>query len=117
MTQGTPDLILSLSTANLSCSEIGLGICSRYTSLNAFPGFTPSSWAYYGDDGKLFAESLRGIGTLYGETFGTGDVVGCKIAFGDRVTFTKNGTSLGEDRENLLPTYMKAYLALRRDCI
>jgi hypothetical protein len=61
------------------------------------PGWNPSSWGYHGDDGKFFAES--GTGTAYGDTFETGDVVGCHIDFDKGITFTKNDTSLGERRK------------------
>jgi hypothetical protein len=93
--QRTLYLMLSSSTANLCGSEIGLGVCSRHTSLNTLPGWRPSSWAYYGDDGRLFAESESK--TQRSETFGTGDIIGCQVSFNDGVTFTKNGTSLGKD--------------------
>lgn len=33
---------------------------------------------------------------LYGETFRTGDVIGCLFIPGDGMVFTKNGTSLGK---------------------
>jgi Ran-binding protein 9/10 len=77
---------------------IGLGICSGYTSLNALPGWELSSWGYHGDDGKLYAQSSKGI--TYSDTFGTGDVVGCLIAFDKGITFTKNGTPLGNESKN-----------------
>ena len=64
------------------------------------PGWELSSWGYHGDDGRLFAQS--GTGTTYSDTFGTGDLVGCHIAFDKGITFTKNGTSLGKDLEELL---------------
>jgi Ran-binding protein 9/10 len=63
------------------------------------PGWTSSSWGYHGDDGYSFAEST---GTPYGETFGTGDIVGCKISSDGNVVFTKNGTSLGKEQKYLL---------------
>jgi hypothetical protein len=61
------------------------------------PGWTPSSWGYHGDDGNIYAESVRG--KTYGSTFGTGDVVGCHITFARGITFTKNGISLGKGRK------------------
>ena len=80
--------------------EIGLGLCSGYTSLDAMPGWNHSSWGYHGDDGKFFAQS--GTGTTYGDTFGAGDVVGCHITFDKGVTFTKNGASFGKESEDFL---------------
>jgi Ran-binding protein 9/10 len=83
----------------MCCSrEIGLGLCSGFTSLDAFPGWTPASWAYYGDDGEFYAES--DTGKTYGDTFGTGDVVGCLVSFDRGITFTKNGTSLGKRKRS-----------------
>ena len=83
--------------ADLCCSRaIGLGLCSGFTSLDAMPGWDPSSWGYHGDDGKFFAESGRG--TTYGDKFGTGDVVGCHITADKGVIFTKNRTFLGKKR-------------------
>jgi Ran-binding protein 9/10 len=74
--------------------EIGLGLCSGFTSLDVFPGWTLGSWAYYGDDGEFYAE--LGTGITYGDKFGTGDVVGCYFSFDKGITFTKNGTPLGK---------------------
>jgi len=75
-------------------SEIGLGLCSRYTPLDTFPGWTSASWGYHGD-GFKFAE---GNGTQYGKTFKTGDIVGCKVRLKHDIIFTKNGASLGKCR-------------------
>src|SRR6266498_4634422 len=98
---GRPALSDYLCVADLYRSRvIGLGLCSGYTSLDAMPGWNPLSWGYHGDDGNFFAES--GKGTTYGDTFKTGDVVGCHITFNKGVTFTKNGTSLGKELEDFL---------------
>ena len=58
------------------------------------PGWHTSSWGYHGDDGRRFNSGEEG--KTYGDKFGTGDVVGCYIAFDKGITFTKNGTSFGE---------------------
>jgi hypothetical protein len=78
-----------------------LGLCSSYTRLNSFPGWTSASWGYHGDDSRKYSD---GTGAPYGETFGTGDVIGCKVRLNDEVVFTKNGTSLGMYRDLLLLT-------------
>ena len=92
---GRPTISDYTCTADLCCSRvIGLGLCSGFTSLEAMPGWEPSSWGYHGDDGKLY--SGPGQGTTYGDEFGTGDVVGCHITVDKGVIFTKNGTSLGK---------------------
>ncbi|KFZ19923.1 hypothetical protein V502_03426, partial [Pseudogymnoascus sp. VKM F-4520 (FW-2644)] len=72
---------------------IGLGLCSGFTSLDAMPGWNPSSWGYHGDDGNIFDTS--GTGKPYGGIFGTGDVVGCCLTCDNEISFTKNGISLG----------------------
>jgi hypothetical protein len=56
------------------------------------PGWTSLSWGYHGDDGKKYES---GTGAIYGETFTTGDVIGCRVHLGADVAFAKNGTSLG----------------------
>ncbi|KAJ3351665.1 Ran-binding protein 9 [Allomyces javanicus] len=73
---------------------IGIGLCGPHVSLNRLPGWEPHSYGYHGDDGHIFAGS--GQGKIYGQTYGTGDVVGCGINFtsGD-VFFTKNGLFRG----------------------
>ena len=62
------------------------------------PGWFQSSWGYHGNDGKLYSD---GKSRTYGDTFGTGDVMGCQIS-NEGVTFTKNGTSLGKRSPDFL---------------
>jgi len=50
------------------------------------------SWGYHGDDGKKFSGST---GADYGQTFGTGDTIGCRVRRMGDIIFTKNGVSLG----------------------
>jgi hypothetical protein len=85
----------------MTCSEIGLGLCSRYTSLDSFPGWTSTSWGYHGDNGNTYCG--KSIGTPYGTTFETGDIVGCYVRLKDNVSFTLNGSSLGKHRHVLAP--------------
>jgi hypothetical protein len=76
------------------------------------PGWRSSSWGYHGDDGNSYAES--GSGTPYGETFGSGDVIGCLMVLEDGVVFTKNGISFGKDLKNITRaklTYVSAGIA------
>jgi SPRY domain len=92
---GRPTISDYTCIADLCCSrDIGLGLCSGFASLEAMPGWEPSSWGYHGDNGKFYSES--GQGTTYGDKFGTGDVVGCYITVDKGVVFTKNGTLLGK---------------------
>jgi hypothetical protein len=59
------------------------------------PGWRTGSWAYHGDDGKLFLEQGRGV--RYGDTYGTGDVVGCGLdSKKNELFFTKNGEYVGK---------------------
>lgn len=54
------------------------------------------SWGYHGDDGNKFEHvNISGVGILYGETYGPGDVVGCGVDFTtETIYYTKNGTRL-----------------------
>lgn len=74
-------------------SEIGLGFCSKFTPFNSLPGWTSASWGYHGDDGRRYSSRT---GTPYGETFGTGDIIGCQVRLNHEVIFTKNGSSQGK---------------------
>jgi hypothetical protein len=69
---------------------IGIGFCHEDSDFTGMPGWGIWSWAHHGDDGKLFLET--GSGSSYGDTFGTGDVVGCGSDITkDELFFTKNG--------------------------
>jgi Ran-binding protein 9/10 len=74
---------------------VGVGLSIKEKPLNKMPGWQYLSYAYHGDDGKLFCSNKRG--KTYGPTYTTGDTVGCGI---NRVTreifFTKNGKNLGK---------------------
>jgi hypothetical protein len=101
---GRPTISDHTCIADLCPRGIGLGLCSGFTSLEAMPGWEPSSWGYHGDDGKFYSGSDEG--TAYGDKFGTGDVVGCHITVGKGVIFTKNGTFLSK-KELSYPTLFK----------
>jgi hypothetical protein len=74
---------------------IGIGFSGSKASLEKLPGWEPESWAYHGDDGKVFC--CQSTGKSYGPKFTTGDVVGCGINFTKgSAFFTKNGVSQGE---------------------
>ena len=73
---------------------IGIGFSSNKVSLERLPGWDPESWAYHGDDGKTFAQTI--VGKAYGPTFTSDDTIGCGVDFMDGTAFyTKNGNFLG----------------------
>lgn len=73
---------------------IGMGFCDDYAPLNIMIGWTPGSWAYHGDDGRMFNADT--MGQHYGPLYAEGDVVGCGVDFDNGlVFFTKNGDYLG----------------------
>ncbi|OCK74523.1 SPRY-domain-containing protein [Lepidopterella palustris CBS 459.81] len=76
-------------------SLIGIGFCNEDSPCIGMPGWGKGSWAYHGDDGKLFLE--KGQGVQYGPTYGAGDVIGCGVDNeNNEMFFTKNGVSLGK---------------------
>lgn len=73
---------------------IAVGFSSRKAALDRLPGWENESWAYHGDDGKIFfGEST---GKTYGPQFTIHDTIGCGINFWTGCAFfTKNGLDLG----------------------
>jgi hypothetical protein len=80
---------------SIPSSILGIGVCEDFSPLVGMPGWNMKSWGYHSDDGKLFSESDEG--RIYGQTYQSGDVIGCG---GDikrkNLFFTKNGVHLGE---------------------
>ncbi|KAJ4415670.1 hypothetical protein N0V85_002615 [Neurospora sp. IMI 360204] len=73
---------------------IAIGFETRKASLSRFPGWEGESWAYHGNDGKIFASGSNS-GRSYGPMYGAGDTVGCLVNFRtNQVLFTKNGDEL-----------------------
>ncbi|KAK3491457.1 CTLH/CRA C-terminal to lish motif domain-containing protein [Neurospora crassa] len=73
---------------------IAIGFETRKAQLSRFPGWEGESWAYHGNDGKIFASGSNS-GRSYGPTYGAGDTVGCLVNFRtNQVLFTKNGEEL-----------------------
>lgn len=78
-----------------SPSEIGVGFCRGASPFTGMPGWKKGSWAYHGDDGKLFLEKDQRV--QFGDTYGVGDVIGCGSDMDkDEFFFTKNGTRVGQ---------------------
>lgn len=74
--------------------SICIGLSDKDFALNRLPGWEDNSYGYLGEDGKKYTEGMRG--EAFGETFTTGDVVGCGIQFAKQeIFFTKNGKYLG----------------------
>ena len=84
---------------------IAVGFSNRKAALDRLPGWENDSWAYHGDDGKIFyGEST---GKTYGQTFTAGDIIGCGLNFWTSSSFfTKNGQELGtafKELKNMRP--------------
>lgn len=79
---------------------VAIGFSTSSFSLERLPGWEPQSWAYHGDDGKIFEGQANGH--IYHPGFGQNDVVGCGIDFNKRhAFFTKNGQDLGVAFKNI----------------
>ena len=75
-------------------AAIALGFSSNKASLERLPGWEADSWAYHGDDGKIFFGESSG--RAYGPMFAVGDVIGCGFNFStNQAFFTRNGQDLG----------------------
>ena len=91
-----------------STDKVGLGLSTKSVKLGKMPGWESGSFAYHGDDGRLFKQNGRN-GEGYGPTYGTGDIIGCCWDLVENlVFFTKNGKNLGPAFQGLegefLPT-------------
>ncbi|VUC35735.1 unnamed protein product [Clonostachys rosea] len=78
---------------------IGIGFCGLVNSNHRMPGWFQRSWAYHGDDGKLFIQSGSGKtpSADFGDSgmFGQGDVVGVGLDMKSGQGFcTRNGKRL-----------------------
>eukprot|EP00891_Asterochloris_glomerata_P006734 jgi/Astpho2/6734/gw1.00102.16.1_t len=73
---------------------ITMGFTHAGSQSNKQPGWEPDTYAYHGDDGKLFHDS--GSGVPYGPKWATGDIVGAGWNLQrQEMFFTKNGKDLG----------------------
>lgn len=73
---------------------VAVGFSSSSFSLERLPGWEPQSWAYHGDDGKIYDGQPNGH--TYRSGFGERDIIGCGIDFNKgSAFFTKNGHDLG----------------------
>ena len=67
-------------------SEIAVGICTRTSPLDRFPGWVPMSFGFHGDDGNIFCES-EDPAYEPNKPFKTGYLVGVTLDF-NRSTLT-----------------------------
>jgi len=87
-------LISSLANIYREYSVVCIGLCNKNVRLDSLPGWNKGSWAYHGDDGRIF--SGIPFSRTFGPTFGTNDVVGCGLVSRHREFFTKNGHLVGK---------------------
>jgi hypothetical protein len=84
----------------LDCVAVGLST-KRFLHGSRMPGWDDESFGYHGDDGAIFHGRGRPL-SLYGPSFGVGDVVGCGLNLEKRCIFyTLNGKYLGVAFKNL----------------
>eukprot|EP00092_Neocalanus_flemingeri_P043969 GFUD01048614.1.p1 GENE.GFUD01048614.1~~GFUD01048614.1.p1 ORF type:complete len:559 (-),score=79.34 GFUD01048614.1:813-2489(-) len=69
--------------------EIAVGICTRTSPLDQFPGWVQSSFGYHGDDGNIFCES-QDASYLPEKPFKSGYPIGVLLDFSARtLTFSR----------------------------
>jgi hypothetical protein len=75
---------------------IGVGFCEEDTSLSRMLGWDKGTWAYRGDDGRLYVPEVISRGYAFGKEYGEGDTIGCGVNFDKgRAYFTLNGNLIG----------------------
>lgn len=80
--------------------SVSIGFSTEKLRMSRMPGWEPHSWAYYGDDGRVYSGQKEAY--TFVEEFQSGDVIGCGIDFSqNRAFYTKNGTFLGMFFEGL----------------
>lgn len=76
----------------------GIGLASEDTSPFSMPGWQKKTWAFHGDNGRIYDGDNAGWGRDYADqTYGKGDIVGCFYDLEkSELSFTYNGTMLGK---------------------
>ena len=82
-----------------SCNAIGF--LTQPARLDRLPGWhnaTAPSFAYHGDDGRIYSNSNYSLKD-YAGSYGKGDTIGCGVIYGDSIEgtifYTRNGTPQG----------------------
>ena len=86
--------------------EIAVGICTKTSPLDQFPGWVPKSFGYHGDDGNIFCES--GVDPTFEpeKPFKTGGFVNTVLDY-DRSTLTFAGKKKDVQKIQLQSHHMK----------
>jgi len=72
------------------CTAIGLAL-DTFSTKGRMPGWRKDSFAYHGDDGKIFHEAVH----EYGPVFGAGKTIGCGLdLLNGHIFFTLDGINL-----------------------
>ena len=75
-------------------TEIAVGICTKDSPLDRFPGWVPMSFGYHGDDGNIFCESEDPAFETE-KPFQSGYPIGVLLDFNmATLTFTRNKTDV-----------------------
>ena len=61
--------------------EVAVGVCTRSTPLESFPGWNPCSFGYHGDDGNIFCETDADPKYCPEKPFKSGDPIGVQLDF------------------------------------
>ncbi|PGH14564.1 hypothetical protein AJ80_05884 [Polytolypa hystricis UAMH7299] len=94
---------------------ISIGFSSPKASLERLPGWEQESWAYHGDDGKIFFGDNQGQGKDYAKPFAVNDTVGCGVNFSTGTAFfTKNGVYLGNAFRELKNVKLYPSIGMRK---
>ncbi|KAI5287778.1 Ran-binding protein 9 [Ascosphaera acerosa] len=84
---------------------VALGLSAASASSTRLPGYDGETWAYHGDDGRLYSgrQASAGADRSYGPRFGEGDVIGCGYDWKlQKMFFTKNGEFLGHAPDKIV---------------
>ena len=88
-------------------SQLIVGIASSSETVATEPGFTALSYSYFSTNGQKYNSS---IGSSYGSTYTTGDVIGVALDMdAGTIVFYKNGVSQGTAFSSLSGEFVPAF--------